>query len=133
MFRNFSANSASSIFSSSAPVTARLPSCKIPSSFAIAAAVSTWSPVIITGRIPASRHSSIAAFTSGRTGSIMPHSPKKQSSCSSRSASSLSGFFVQTLCPHASTRSARSAMDLFACKTFFRYSSVMGRSCPSSR
>ena len=36
----------------------------------MAAAVSTWSPVIITGVIPALSHSSIAALTSGLTGSI---------------------------------------------------------------
>lgn len=39
--------------SSSAPVMARSPSERIPSSLAMADAVTTWSPVIITGLIPA--------------------------------------------------------------------------------
>ena len=50
---------------------------------AIATAVSIWSPVIIMGRMPASRHCSIAVRTSGRTGSIIPQIPTKQSSFSS--------------------------------------------------
>ena len=32
--------------------------------------------LIIIGRMPASRHSTIAAFTSGRTGSIIPERPR---------------------------------------------------------
>ena len=44
----------------------------MPSSPAIAAAVVAWSPVIIRTRIPASRHSAIAALASGRGGSTMP-------------------------------------------------------------
>ena len=75
----------SSIASSSAPVTAR-PSVRMPSSRAIACAVSGWSPVIITGRIPACcarlRRRSRA---SGRGGSIIPTRPRN---VSSRSASS---------------------------------------------
>ena len=49
----------------------------MPSSEAMATAVSLWSPVIMIGRMPALRHSSMAALTSGRTGSIMPVRPMK--------------------------------------------------------
>ena len=42
--------------SSSRPVMAWLASVMMPSSLAMATAVSLWSPVIITGRIPAARH-----------------------------------------------------------------------------
>lgn len=44
-------------------------------------------PVIMIGRMPAERHSSIAGFTSGRTGSIMPTMPTKQRSHSTASDS----------------------------------------------
>ena len=44
-------------------------------SFAMAEAVITWSPVIITGRMPALRQTATAAFASGRGGSIMPTRP----------------------------------------------------------
>ena len=54
----------------------------MPSWRAMATAVSWWSPVIITGRMPAWRHWSMAAFTSGRTGSIMPARPMKHRACS---------------------------------------------------
>ena len=48
-----SASCASLICSKSAPSTVRSPSAKIPICFAMALAVALWSPVIITGRIPA--------------------------------------------------------------------------------
>ena len=51
----------------------------MPSSRAMATAVSLWSPVIITGRMPAAKHCSTAPRTSGRGGSIMPMSPAKVS------------------------------------------------------
>ena len=82
-FRTSCANSASGIASSSAPVMAICPGSRMPSSLAIAVAVSLWSPVIITGRMPALRHRAMASFTSGRIGSIIPHMPIQVRSCSS--------------------------------------------------
>ncbi len=46
-----------------------------PSCRPISAAVASWSPVIITVRMPATRHVSMAALASSRSGSIMPTSP----------------------------------------------------------
>ena len=61
--------------SSCAPVIALSPDFMIPRSLAMAEAVTTWSPVIITGLIPALQQSSTAAFASGRGGSIIPTNP----------------------------------------------------------
>jgi len=44
---------------------------------AMAYAVTGWSPVIIIGLIPASRHLSTASLTSGRSGSFIATNPKK--------------------------------------------------------
>ena len=131
--RNTFSNSSSLIAESSSPVTARSPSCSIPNSLAMATAVSTWSPVIIIALMPAASHSSIAALTSGRTGSIIPHSPTKQSFCSRYCGAALSGGASQRLSAQARTRSALSAIALFAANIFWRYSSVMGTGLPSSR
>ena len=70
-------------------------------SFAIAYAVSGWSPVIIIGFKPAVLHFSIAVFTSGRGGSIIPTRPEKIKS-SSKSLKSL----LTVLYANARTRSA---------------------------
>ncbi len=63
----------------SAPVKLRpardSPCPKMPISRAIASAVGCVSPVIITTRMPAVVHCSIAGRTSGRAGSLMPHRP----------------------------------------------------------
>ena len=64
------------IFSISAPSQASDRSWRIPIRFAIAAAVILWSPVIITGRIPAFIHSATAAFDSSLGGSIIAISPR---------------------------------------------------------
>ena len=48
-----------------------------PAGAPMAAAVTAWSPVIITTRMPAPRHSATAAIASGRGGSIMPTRPSR--------------------------------------------------------
>ena len=81
------ASTCSSLISSnSAPVIAR-PS--IPSSRAIAAAVTAWSPVIIRTFIPAAVAVAIATLAVGRGGSTMPVSESAVSSCISSSRSPL--------------------------------------------
>ena len=81
------------------PVMAR-PS--MPSSPAIAAAVEAWSPVIIRTRIPASRHSAIAALASGRGGSTMPTMASSVRSCtwSIRSPTSLEHGGIEVALGH---------------------------------
>ena len=78
----------------------------------MAAAVTTWSPVIITGVMPALRQIFTASRTSGRGGSIMPTRPMSVRPFSSSSgvgfSGALSSFFVAT----ASTRSACWLMSL---------------------
>ena len=61
------------------------PSSQRPISRAIAAAVSLWSPVIMTARMPALRHVATASFTAARGGSIIPTRPRKVSSRSESS------------------------------------------------
>ena len=86
-------SSASSIASSSAPETTR-PCCRSPISRAIASAVTGWSPVIITTRMPAVSQVRIAAVASGRGGSSMPTSPRNVSpdSASAKQAPFLSAI-----------------------------------------
>ncbi len=96
----------------------------IPSCFAIATAVSLWSPVIIIGLIPADLHSSIAGFTSGRTGSIIPVKPTKHNSCSRFSELVSWGSSSQVLFAAESTRSAWLARCLLASSISLRTSSV---------
>ena len=125
--------SLSGILSSSAPVMAWLASVMMPSSLAMATAVSLWSPVIMTGRMPASRHSTMAGLTSGRTGSIMPVRPRKHRSCSRKAGSLLAGFSAQSRLAAARTRRAWSAMFLLAARISARLASVMGSTLPFSR
>src|SRR2546428_710852 len=75
-------NSASEGFSSSSPERARYPSSRIPISRATAIAVSLWSPVIITTRMPAFLQRRIASIASDRGASIMPASPRNVRSTS---------------------------------------------------
>jgi hypothetical protein len=63
--------------SSIEPDTTSCPSVYMPISLAMAVAVSTWSPVIITVRIPASFAVCTATMLSGRGGSIIPIRPPK--------------------------------------------------------
>lgn len=51
----------------------------MPSLWPMARAVAAWSPVIITGRMPARLHWATASFTPGRGGSSMAMSPQKTS------------------------------------------------------
>ena len=84
--RIFSTNSLSSsslIPSIWTPSQAWEISSRIPILFAIAAAVTLWSPVIITGQIPARLQSETAAALSVRGGSIIASNPRKTSPCSS--------------------------------------------------
>ena len=80
---NFSSNSSSVSESNSCPVKAISPSSIIPISFAIAAAVVLWSPVIITVFIPALLASLTASYTSSLGGSIIAIRPTKVISTSS--------------------------------------------------
>ena len=88
------ARAASSIRSRSSPVRARSPGPAMPTRLAMAKAVAAWSPVIITGVIPALLHWATASFTPGLGGSSRPMSPAKtrpfSKSLSSRGRSSLS-------------------------------------------
>ena len=77
-------SSASDIALNSAPVIARP---GMPSSFAIAAAVTAWSPVIMRTWMPASCAIAIAAFAAGRGGSTIPTSASTVSPSSSGSRS----------------------------------------------
>ena len=82
----FLVKSSSEILSSSTPVIALSFPEKMPKSFAIAFAVAIWSPVIITGLIPAVLHLATACFASGRGGSIIPISAVKIKPFSASSA-----------------------------------------------
>ena len=70
-------SSSSDISSRADPSMASSALSMIPRSLPIATAVSSWSPVIMIGLMPALRHSATDAFTSGLIGSIMPTSPTK--------------------------------------------------------
>ena len=78
----------SSIESSSSPVSALPPCSMMPRSEAMRAAVSGWSPVIMTVRTPARCASATASRTSTRGGSMMPTMPVHTSWCSITSACS---------------------------------------------
>ena len=86
------ASSSSDRASSSSPVSAMSPSSYIPICFAMATAVILWSPVIMTGFMPARLASATAATDSGRGGSTMDTSPRNVNpySVSTPSTSSLS-------------------------------------------
>ena len=54
----------------------------MPTSRAMVSAVVWLSPVIMNTRMPAARHCSMLARTSGRAGSLMPQMPNSVSPCS---------------------------------------------------
>ena len=108
-----SSSSSSLILSSSAPVIALSPSCNMPSWAAMADAVTTWSPVIITGFIPACLHTATASLTSSLGGSIMPTSPRKVKPLSTPSEVSSCGISSTCLYAKASTRSALELISSF--------------------
>ena len=66
----------------------------------------TWSPVIMTGLIPAWRQVATATFASGRGGSIIPNIPIKVKSYSSSSGFAVTGSVFNSLYATAITRSA---------------------------
>ena len=109
----FFSNSSCGIFSSSAPVIAMSPSSKIPISLAIATAVTLWSPVIITGLIPAVLHFTTASFASGLAGSIIPTIPINTKSLSAEGISLCSGTASITLYAIARTLNAFEPSSLF--------------------
>ena len=91
-------NSLSLIFSNSLPVTTWCWSLsKMPISRAIVAAVSGWSPVIMTGTIPADLHSVMAFFASSLGGSMSPTNPKNVRSFSISSIVMSVGSLSSTL------------------------------------
>ena len=63
---------------SMAPVTTSSSRSAIPSCRASASAVTGWSPVTISTRTPARRHSSTASIASGRSGSMKPARPEQR-------------------------------------------------------
>ena len=118
-------SSSSDILSISAPSHASDSFSRIPIRFAIAAAVTLWSPVIMIGRIPALLHSATASLDSSRGGSIMAISPINVRSYSSSSVSSSSSD--TTLYPNASTRRPSLEKFWFWSSIFLRSFSVRGR------
>ena len=85
VLRMRASNSLSGSASSCAPVNTSRSEAAMPRREAMANAVSRWSPVIMTVRMPACAHSSTASRAPARGGSIMPHRPRKTSSSSSTS------------------------------------------------
>ena len=106
-------------------MTASPSSRRMPTRRAIASAVRGWSPVIITGRMPAVRHSSTASAASGRGGSIMPTMPISTSPVSARSEVSGSGTSSQTRTAKASVRRPSAAMRPETSSTWARSSGTV--------
>ena len=96
-------SSASSMCWISRASTARLPESSMPSSRAIAVAVTRLSPVSILSSTPARRHSCTASKTSGRSGSEMQTKPSKAMLCSADSCVAWAAS-SKRLCAKASTR-----------------------------
>ena len=80
----------------------------MPTSLAIAAAVAGWSPVIITGLIPASMHWKTASLASSLGGSFNPTRPMK---IRSLSASSGKMGFLSSLYAKPRTRTPFDAIS----------------------
>ena len=125
-----SSSCSSLIAANSVPVRA-LPS--IPSSRAIAPAVTAWSPVIIRTRIPASWHSAMAALASGRGGSTIPTIARRvrsvtwlRRSPSGRKVAGSKSFWATTI-----TRSPELAIASLTSSARCRLSSVTGTRLPS--
>ena len=108
-----SANSPGGSRSSSAPVRMRSPAA-IPSARAMYPAVRGWSPVIMTGRMPAATQVATASRASGRGGSRMPTSPTKVRSFSMLSWLLSSGSVSSRRNPTPSTRIPSRARRSFA-------------------
>src|SRR5437773_1839522 len=118
--------------SSSSPVRARSPFSRIPISRATAIAVSLWSPVIITTRIPARFAFRIASIASRLGASIIPARPRNTSPVS-RVASEISAPGGRSFIARPRTRSARVAISWFRKRICFRVYSSMARGSPATR
>ena len=112
-------SSVSLIASSSAPVTA-FPPLSSPACFAIATAVSLWSPVIITVFIFAPAHFLIASLASSLGGSCIAASPRKTSPLP-EAVSLLIDFSAR-----ASTLKALDESELISSSIFLLNCSVIG-------
>ena len=111
--------------STSVPVSTASCSCIIPNSRAMADAVILWSPVIITGLIPALRHWATATFASSRGGSIIPTIPRNMRSDSIVSVEIASGSSLMDLLATARTRNALDAICILALLIFCISASVI--------
>src|SRR5215217_2952978 len=122
-------NSSSLMAANSAPVMAR-PS--MPSSVAMAAAVVAWSPVIMRTRMPASRHSAIAALASARGGSTIPAMASRVRSVTRPSRSPAGSKLAGSRSRWATTitRSPEAAMRSLASRASERLPSVIGTRAP---
>ena len=121
------------IDSTSAPVSTLSPSDIMPRLEAMAPAVILWSPVIITGLMPAALHLATATFASSRGGSIIPTIPRKVRSFSRVAGVISEGSSFRALEATASTRRACEAIFRLASWIPCRSSSSRGRApCPSS-
>ena len=76
----------------------------MPSCAAMALAVTPWSPVIMTTRMPAALHCATASIASWRGGSMMPTMPSSVSPLAMSAWSSFSLPAGQTRRASASTR-----------------------------
>ena len=124
-----SSSCSSVISSSSEPVITVLPLRNMWSCFAIASAVTLWSPVIIITRMPASWHVSTAPITSFLGGSIIPTAPMKVIPYSMLSVS-FSGTFVSCLLAKPRTRSALLDILLHKSSILRLSTSVISRTPP---
>ena len=108
-------NSGSDRRASSAPVMTVSPGSMMSRRSAMARAVAGWSPVIMTARMPAVRHSCTARAASARGGSSSPTSPMKVRSHSTNSGVSCAGNTSQRRQASASTRRPSAAMRSTVC------------------
>src|SRR5438067_9460341 len=90
----------------------------MPTSAAIAWAVTGWSPVMSTGVMPASRHAAIVAAAEGRAGSCMPTRPSRRSSRSGSSGTSArsAAATARTRYPRRAIASARASTSVWPIK-----------------
>ena len=117
-WRTLAMRVSSSSVDRSAPVsTAASAAATMPKRSAMARAVAGWSPVIITGVMPAAMHSRTASSASERGGSIKPMSPSRERSRSvvwalavpSGSVSCVRWAMASTRRPWAAKASARAS------------------------
>ena len=129
IFGSNSDSSSSEILSSSVPIMTKSPSLKMPICFAMAEAVTLWSPVIIIGLIPARIQFWTAWADSSLGGSIIQISPTKVYPCSS-----CKSIFSSSSCFWAKANTRRPFSDIlwFSFWILNLSSSVIGRTTPSS-